>query len=699
MVTKTGSAQLDRIKKNICRSRKYFEDNYKRYHEFKKFVFSSTMTKDDIATLKDLGKPQIEFNILESYISRLRGEFSKQEPSIKIKTKSNAEVDSKLLSVLEGYLRNIDSESRANGNAYKVYSDQLSGGFSAWKVWTEYENERSFKQILKYGRVYDPTMTGFDPLAREIHKGDGNYCFEIFPRTCEEFQNEYPNIDISKINFIRKGDIEGFSFSYEGEKGEKILLLVDYYEKKRKTEVIQELSDGRIMTTKEYKDFLVEQEESGSIEQTPTLVGKPRNATRITIEKYVLIEDQVIEDEKTDFRYLPLVFVDGNSETFRDIDGGEVKQMTRPYVYQAKGMQKLKNFAGQSLANELENSIQHKIMIAKEAISDDYIDPLVDIQHASVLVYNAFKDGDPNVPLPPPREIVRTPIPPEITNTFKMADETTQAILGSYDASLGINNNQLSGIAIVEGATQSNAAAMPYIVSYMQCYSQVCRILLDLTPKYIISPTNLSIIDEQGEPQSVPVNGQSDMKMKFNSQFLDVEVEAGVSFEIQKRKTLDQVISLMKISPKFSQIIDQTGLLVLVDNLDIRGVSRLKSLIKTFLDNEQNQPTPPNPAMLEQQNIQTQMQENQRQNEIKNHFTAADIAIKHEANVTNRIEVVGKLETDRNHHLLQQEKVSTEQAGQAVQLAVNFADKMRSHDREDRKEIKENQSHNQNTNE
>ena len=215
MVSKAATSQLKRIKENICRSRKFFEGNYKRYNEFKKFVFESSMSKDDIATLKDLGKPQIEFNILESYISRLRGEFSKQEPSLRIKKKAGKgkEMDPNLIPILEGYLRNLEEENRSTGDAYSVYSDQLSGGFSAWKVWTEYEHNRSFQQVIKYGRVYDPTMTGFDPLARQIHKGDGDYCFEIYPLTIDEFKKQYPNVDISKVTFTT--NMEGFSFRSE----------------------------------------------------------------------------------------------------------------------------------------------------------------------------------------------------------------------------------------------------------------------------------------------------------------------------------------------------------------------------------------------------------------------------------------------------------------------------------------------------
>ena len=41
-------------------------------------------------------------------------------------------------------------------------------------------------------------------------------------------------------------------------------------------------------------------------------------------------------------------------------------------------------------------------------------------------------------------------------------------MLGSYDASLAQNDQQLSGVAIVEAATISNGAAMPYVINYMQ---------------------------------------------------------------------------------------------------------------------------------------------------------------------------------------------------------------------------------------
>ena len=63
-------------------------------------------------------------------------------------------------------------------------------------------------------------------------------------------------------------------------------------------------------------------------------------------------------------------------------------------------------------------------------------------------------------------------------------DETIQAILGSYNTSIGVNINEASSLALQEAATQSNASGMPYIVNFLASLTQAYNIILDLIPKY-----------------------------------------------------------------------------------------------------------------------------------------------------------------------------------------------------------------------
>jgi hypothetical protein len=496
-IAKRYQDNLARIKKTVRNAHDYFRDNYDRYNEFRKFVFDSSLTNDEITLLMTMGRPQLEFNVLEAYLSRLLGEFSKQEPDIEVNAYDEDQADPVTIKVVQQHLKHVLMDADNEHLRYEVYKDLLSGGFSTVKAYTEYEHPMSMNQVIKFSKC-EPTLTGFDKLARFSHKGDGQFCFELFPQSKDEFLSEYPDTPINTLSFRR--DFAGFNWSYLNDNSQ-IVVVADFYEKKRKEETIVQVRDGKVMTQSKYRKMI---DEWDDITVPPSIVGKPRKTHIDRIERYRLIENQVLEHEVTDFSYLPIVFIDGNSLMIKTPTNGNIRQVTRPYVYHAKGAQRLKNYAGISLANEIENTVQHKFMVAKEALpkEEEFLDAYKDVQKASTLVYNSVHESNPEMPISNPiREVNRIPAPPEISQAFTGSDSLIQNVLGSYDASLGINNNQLSGIAIVEGASQSNATAMPYIVGCLQGFQRLAQIYVDLMPKYMVTPRTIPIRDEEGKRQ------------------------------------------------------------------------------------------------------------------------------------------------------------------------------------------------------
>jgi hypothetical protein len=437
-IAKKHTDRLKQLKKSVEEAQEYFGDNVKRYHEFTSFVFKSSLSDNEASTLAERGLPTIEFNILEAYISRLRGEFAKQQPSLTVRAADGVPLSmldkqfTATLEVVEAHLRAIFFDGANDMLEYNIYSDLLAGGFSVMRVYTDYVNEMSFEQNICIERAFDPTLCVFDPLARDSHKGDGRFCAELHPMTREEFEKEFGTKVTENMKFTRS--LSGFDWSFQNEQ-EEIVLVCDYYEKQTKKETILKLSNGHSVTQREYDEFLEEWEKQGLIEQPPAIVKKRRTMIE-KIVRYRFCESELLDMVETNYKYLPLVFVDGNSVNLKD--GGSYTQMTRPYVYHAMGIQRLKNLAGQSLGNELENTIQHKFVVALESIPTDYQTAYQNVQKADTLIYNHFLDtNNPTVTLPPPREIVRTPIPPQITETFRMSDEMTQVILGSYDGAAG----------------------------------------------------------------------------------------------------------------------------------------------------------------------------------------------------------------------------------------------------------------------
>jgi hypothetical protein len=408
--------------------------------------------------------------------------------------------------------------------------------------------------------------------------------------------------------------------------------------------------------------------------------------TRFRFSGAELVERPV----KTSYKMLPLVFFDGNSAVLRENNDSAAEQMTRPYIYNVRDAQRLKNYAGQSLANELENTVEHKFIASVESIPEDYLDAYINVQKPGTLLYNAFLDGDANVQLQPPREISRTPIPPEISGTFQMSDNLIQGILGSYDAALGIQNNELSGVAIMQGAMHSNAAAMPYTVGFMKGLNRVCQIILDLIPKYYVTPRSLPIVELDGKRSYKVVNTQGNPYMDYDPMSLEVKVEAGVNFAVQKQISLETIIQLMQSSESFNAFMNSKGLGILLDNIDIHGIEGLRAQAAEWMQQQEQQQAQEaqmkqqeaaqaiDPKAVMQMQAQAEMakvkqktEEAQLNAQVQLTKIATDDAVKNKIADIDYLEVMAKIESNKVDAAVKQESNDAENARTAVNMAIS----------------------------
>ena len=72
-------------------------------------------------------------------------------------------------------------------------------------------------------------------LARKSHKGDGNFCFQLFPKEAEEVERMYGSDALKGMKYARA--FSGFNWSYRAAKKD-IVLLCDYFKKDFKKEKI-----------------------------------------------------------------------------------------------------------------------------------------------------------------------------------------------------------------------------------------------------------------------------------------------------------------------------------------------------------------------------------------------------------------------------------------------------------------------------
>lgn len=619
--SKFSTDTLDKLKCNVRDSYDYFHDNYERFNDFCRFVFISTLNNADKNKLKTLQKPPVTFNILEAFISRQRGEFMSQEPSVQIRAAEGLNPSLltpefyQTMEILEAHLRETLLNPDNDQLQYQVYSDLLAGGFSVIEVFPEHVSPTgptAFEQVIKARRVFNPCLVGFDPMAQTSHKGDGQYCFKCYPMLLEDFVRRFGVENSWDIKFDRNGgysdagqtsgNLDAFSWAYKNG-SKKIVLVAEYYEKKEKEIKLLKLSDGQVMTEKEYDAYLLDWVQRMEM-AVPAVPYDTRTSTKTTICRYTICQTKILDYEETDYEMLPLVFVDGNSIQIQQSRGGNYEQFTRPYVYQARHAQKLKDFAGQTMAAEIENMQMSKFVAPIEGMPDeeDYEDAYRNPQQANVILYQAFRTDRPNDLVPPPREVQRTETPAVVLDAFHSSDQLMQMILGSYDLSPGVRDN-LSGEAIKQGNLSTTQTAQPYLTNFVRGINRVCEIIVNLVPKYYKTPRTIPIRTAEGKRDYKVINQEQDPNstmMNYDPHSLQVIVQAGPNAAIQRQVAMQQLTDAAKVLPSFAQFLDQEGGEVIIENIDLKGGDRLKASYQKYMESQQS-------AKKQQQQVQQQM--------------------------------------------------------------------------------------------
>lgn len=714
---------LANIKKDIETSYKYFTENAKRFREFMIMVFKSALTDADRDNLQLIGKPAIEFPILEAYISRERGEFAKAEPQIEVAAAEGLAIGKidddqiQLMKIIQAHLSEIICDADANGFSDETLNDSMGGGFAVIKVYTEYVNETSFMQKICMERIVDPTLCGFDPLANKPHKGDGRYAFELYPMTQEEFAAEFGKEKAKTFNFTRA--VGNFNWTYKNQ-AIKIVLVADYYVKVEKVTTIVRLADNDLeipttMTLKEYNKLVKEWER---IEQIPVILEK-RKSTTTRIDRYRVCQNEILDHVETSYPMLPLIFVDGDSKRIQNTNGAQIEQMTRPYVLHAKGAQRLMNFAGQTIGQELEDMPRNTYMVPVQAIPKAYVKAYQQPQIAGVLPYNQFDPEQPTVRLDPPQVVQRIPTPPIVQETFTGAQNIVQQIIGSYDAALGIQGDDISGKAIREGAMQSNVVATRYILNYIRGLQRAAELIVHLIPLFYTTPRSIPVrlpngkrdyqvinapypkVDKQQKmlqkAQEMGMGGMQNeieadedqeaeseemenaIMFNYDPKDLCVRVKPGVNARIQKHVSFELLTKVMAVSPTLAEFFNRQGLPVILESLDLPGIEGLKEMVEQFqAQMEQERQAAAGQPTDTDKIVQAEIMKSQLEAQARDQKTQADLAINVAKAAISREEVELKrqeleLKAHEAHTRLDMDKENeaAAQTAATIELAVD----------------------------
>ena len=211
---------------------------------------------------------------------------------------------------------------------------------------------------------------------------------------------------------------------------------------------------------------------------------------------------------------------------------------------------------------------------------------------------------------PPQRNVFEPPIQALTIGAAQAADDI-KATTNVYDASLGAQSNETSGVAIQQRQGQMELSNFHFVDNLNRAILQCGVVLCDLIPKIYDTPREVRILGEDMQEQIVKVNQQfTDDKgvpkcYDLANGKYDVRMKIGPSFKTQQEKTSQQ---LMQMAQNYPQILQVAGDIIF-DNLNFAGADKIAERLRRSMPPALTDDPSKKPAELLAQQNQQQAQQ------------------------------------------------------------------------------------------
>lgn len=543
------------------------------------------------------GRPTLVINKINQSINQVTNDQRQNRPSIKVYPVDEGG-DKEIAEIAQGLIRNIEQISNADAAYDTAFEYVARGGEGYWRIITEYASPTSFDLDLKIKRIRDPRSVYLDPNSTEPDGSDAQYGFVHERISHDEYKRTYGESDLAKAD---SNDLGRYSESLPGWISKDSCLITEYFCKVFEEKEICLLSNGQVVFKEKLEDSIMLLASQG----IAVAVVKERKAS---IPKIKWIKTNGIEKlGETYFPgiYIPIIPCYGAELV---IDGKVIhKGITRD----AKDPQRMVNFWA---SNEAE-----VITLAPKAPYIGYEGQFEGREHIwananrknyGFLEVKPVSVGGQLAPLPQRNSF--EPAVQAITQARMLAGDDLKATSGIYDAGLGAQSNETSGIAIQRRATQGQTANFHLIDNLTRSIKHTGRILIYAIPEVYDAARAARIVTEEGEEKIVRLNEPFEKNGKqvlytIEAGKYDVGVSVGPSFQTKRQEAVASMIDIAKAYPKIMEIAGD----LFVKNQDWPGsqeiADRLKKLppIAELADDKNNKnPIPPQVQAQLQQSTQ-----------------------------------------------------------------------------------------------
>lgn len=621
---KLNRKKAERVREYVRRWDNQWKENNTKYHEMFDFIMGEQWEDDEERLFTDLRKIPLTVNKLAPQMNHLLGEQRQNTPNLQIDPTDD--VPEQTAEVRAALIKDISLNSHAKVVYQTAFEQASCGGFSSWRVYSDYVDDETFDQEIKIAAFRDPTKCFFDIGAETPCKTDGMYSGFRTTVTRKKFRQQWGSQLESKIGFTTT-DVaipEEITLSFSDE---TCITIIDIFESKAKMKTIYQLSNGKSVS-KSQLESMIEKDADGN----ETLFDEERNVVTVendrtfpvySIKHSKWAGDYELESSTFPSKQLPLIFLDQHS--YWDKKG---QQIIRSFFKDAKDSQRYLNYLRTQSAYLIMISRYDQFMASKANVKSPDTEAIWRNpgEELGALIYDESPNGNKPEQLRPPE------LSQSLLQQYQSAAEDIQATIGMYDTQMGEQGNEISGVAIdartkrgsyntyipfdsLNRAMAVSGEIINEMIPYVYDTERMMRLELKdkgMSPVIINKPMNDYGVGEN-------VNDMTKGKYK-------IRLIPGASIESQKIEDLQSMDLILSKAPQLFNLFGD----LYAENLPMANYIELRNRIRTIIDpaiiqaGKTGQPLPPKPPQqdpmiaIKQQEIQMKMQQAQMkaQNEI-----------------------------------------------------------------------------------
>jgi len=525
-------------------------------------------------------KPRMEFNKIHMAVMRIESEYRNNRISVSFASKDGEGAEDLADSCASLY-RADEQDSTANEAYDNAFQEALLGGFGAFRLCTEYEDEEDEddeRQRIRIEPIFDAdNSVFFDLNAKRQDKADAKTCYVLTAMPRDAYMDEYGDDPASWPKQIHQRQFDWLT--------PDVVYVAEYYKVEEKSETFHIFRglDGSEKKIKgaELEDMAEELDATGFTE------SRQKTVKRKAVHKYILNGAKVLKDcGIIAGRYIPVVPVFGKRWYIDNVE------RCMGHVRLAKDAQRLKNMQLSKLAEISALSSIEKPIFSPEQVAGHQVEWSEDhIKNYPYMLVNQVTDVNGNMAPVGPAAYTRSPqIPPAMAALLQLTEQDMAEVLGNQQQADKMVSN-ISGKAVEMIQTRLDTQTFIYMSNFAKAIKRAGEIWLSMAKEvYVEDGRKMKGVTDGDQVESIelrrPVMGE-DGEIEYENDMsqaeFDVAVDVGPSSDTKRASVVRALTGMMGMTqdPELTAVLANAAIMNMEGEglKDIRAWSRKKMLM------------------------------------------------------------------------------------------------------------------------